>query len=507
VGVLPSPGSPRGLLISWASASRALPCIRSEAPPGTRDEEQSELGAAIIHAVYDARQRSELANELADAFLTARWNVDEVAEAGAGWLERWPTWMSALSLRVVAVHRTPPTDRRDDLVGLIEAFLAEPRASAGESEPPRILRLLGYEHPPLDHGWPTAEIDSAGELAERLELSDGQLAWLADVRSLERTVTEAKLRNYRYRTVPRQRGLPRMIEAPKARLKEIQRWLLREILDHVPPHDAAHGFTRGRSVISHAGLHAGQPAVLRLDLKDFFASVAAARVYGIFRTVGYAPAVAHTLTGLSTNTVPHAVWQEIPRTTDPRLVQPQFWLGRQLATPHLPQGAPTSPALANLAAFRLDRRLAGLAVSLDWRYSRYADDLTFSGPTPSRDRSEQLQELVATIAREEGFAVNPDKSALRTAAGRQQVCGIVVNVRPNVTRGEYDRLKAILHNAARRGPKAHDRAGVADLEAHLRGRIAWVASLNPGHGEKLRRRFAEIDWGRSGGSTDDALDA
>jgi len=457
--------------------------------------------------VYDASQRSELANELADAFLAGRWNADEVAEAGAGCLDRWPSWMSALSLRVVAVHRSPPTDRPDELASLIEAFLAEHRTRVGESEPPRIVRLLAYERPSLRHSWPIAEVDSVSELAERLELSDGQLAWLADVRGLERTVTEAKLRNYRYSTVPRRNGLPRMIEAPKARLKEIQRWLLHEILDYVPPHDAAHGFVRGRSVVSHAGLHTGQDAVLRIDLKDFFASIAAARVYGIFRTVGYAPAVAHTLTGLSTNTVPHAVWQKIPKTTDPRLVQPQFWLGRQLATPHLAQGAPTSPALANLAAFRMDRRLTGLAASLDLCYSRYADDLTFSGPTQSRSRSEQLQELIAKIAREEGFAANPDKSALRTAAGRQQVCGIVVNVRPNATRGEYDRLKAILHNAVRGGPDSQNRTGVADHEAHLRGRIAWVASLNPDRGEKLRRRFAEVDWSRPAGATGGADDA
>jgi RNA-directed DNA polymerase len=128
------------------------------------------------------------------------------------------------------------------------------------------------------------------------------------------------------------------------------------------------------------------------------------------------------------------------------------------------------------------------------RYSRYADDLTFSGPTRLRRRDRQFEELVAEIAREEGFSLNRGKSALRIAGGRQSVCGIVVNVRPNVTRAEYDRLKAILHNVARHGPASQNRAGVADLEAHLRGRIAWVASLNPGRGESLRRRFAQIDW-------------
>lgn len=354
--------------------------------------------------------------------------------------------------------------------------------------------MLADEPQRLDHGWPITEIGSVSVLADRLELSDGQLAWLSDVRGLERTVSASKLRNYRYQAVHRRGGLPRLIEAPKARLKEIQRWLLREILDHVPAHPAAHGFVRGRSVVTHARLHSGQEMVGRYDLKDFFASIAAGRVYGIFHTLGYAPAVAHALTGLCTNTVPLAVWQQIPSPRSSRLVGPHFWLGRQLATPHLPQGAPTSAALANLAAFRLDRRLAGLAASSALRYSRYADDLTFSGPRRPRRQASDLEAIVAEIAAEEGFAINRDKSSLRTSARRQSVCGVVVNAHPNVTRAEYDRLKAILHNAARYGPATQNRAGVPDLQAHLRGRIEWVSSLDRGRGERLRRRFREIDW-------------
>ncbi len=472
--------------------------------PGTHDKEQSERDAAIIHAVYDAYDRAALASELADAFLTGPWKAEMVAESGAGCLDRWPSWISMLALRVVAVHRTPPVGRRRELVDLIETFLAEHPARPGEAGPPRILRLVITERPtraPADAGrqrerrWPIAEIDSVAALAEQLELSDGQLAWLADVRSFERTVADEKLRNYRYRLVPRRSGLPRVIEAPKARLKEIQRWVLREILVHVAEHEAAHGFTRGRSVVTNAQQHIGQEAVLTLDLRDFFASVAAGRVFGIFRTVGYSAPVAHVLTGLTTNTIPQAVWRDVPRTTDPRLVQPRFWLSRQLATPHLPQGAPTSPALANLAAFRFDRRLAGLAASMGLRYSRYADNLTFSGPSRLRRRRVHFQELVTEIAREEGFAVNESKSALRTAGGRQAVCGIVVNVRPNVVRAEYDQLKAILHNIVENGPESQNHDGIGDFQAHLRGRISWVGAVNPARGEKLRRQFAEIGWG------------
>ncbi len=450
--------------------------------------------------MYQLRERLVLADELAEAFLAAPWREDSLAEAGSSRLDRWPEWMFGLAFSTVAVFRDPPAQSRA-LALHIEQFLASIRARGNAQGPPEILRSLpaqGFRRrlllPQLEHSWPLASIGSPAELAEILELDLGQLTWLADVKSLERLVRDEKLRNYRYAAVPRRSGVPRLIEAPKARLKEVQRWVLREILGHVPVHDAAHGFTAGRSVATNAAPHLGQRAVLRLDLKDFFASVSAGRVFGVFATIGYAPPVAHILTGLCTNVVPTKVWAVVPVPSEPRRVQERFWLGRQLATPHLPQGAPTSPALANLAAFRFDRRLAGLARSFDLRYTRYADDLTFSGSDRLRRQRPEIEGLVDEIAREEGFVLNAGKSRLHTAASRQSVCGVVVNVRPNVERTEYDQLKAILHNAARFGPASQNRDGVPDFAAHISGRIAWVASLNPERGEKLRRRFAEVAW-------------
>ena len=159
-------------------------------------------------------------------------------------------------------------------------------------------------------------------------------------------------RNYRYRWLPRRSGLPRLIEAPKARLKEIQRWVLHEILDHVPPHGAAHGFTRGRSVLTHAAVHTGQSVVLRLDLRDFFASVSAGRVYRLFRAVGYGHSVAHALTGLCANTIPMMIWNPAERPTQPWLIQPHFWLGdssRPLTYPRALQPHPRSPTSPRFA--------------------------------------------------------------------------------------------------------------------------------------------------------------
>jgi hypothetical protein len=445
--------------------------------------------------MYEAgRNRLGLAEILADAFLDGTWRAEDLAERGAGCLDRWPDWMVKLSFAVMARDRVAPVDDRAGLVQFIEAFLRDRTAGLSGPGAPQIIRHVRSRAPAVAHDWPIARIGSVAALAERLELSSGQLAWLADVRGLERAVEHEKLRNYRYRWTPRRSGLPRLIEAPKARLKEIQRWVLREILNLVPAHGAAHGFAGGRSVLTHAAVHTGQPIVLRIDLRDFFASVSAGRVYGIFRTLGYDRSLAHTLTGLCTNTIPTIVWNATGRPPQPRMIQTHFWLGRQLATPHLPQGAATSPALANLAAFALDRRLSGLGGSFSLSYSRYADDLVFSGPRLTDRANRTLLEVVGRIVKEEGFRVNQDKTSLRSAAQRQLVTGVVVNAHPNVPRPEYDRLKAILHRMAIDGPGSYDPGRSVDLRAHLRGRVAWVNAVNPRRGEKLRRLLDTINW-------------
>ena len=394
---------------------------------------------------------------LASAFLGGAWEEQPMWRRARTAYGHAPRWLRRVVREVLEAYPRPPEDRPRELAAYIALALRDVRV-------PHAVRIPMFSPRMVRSPWPVPRIDTTGELAERFELDPGQLDWLADVRGLERHVADERLRNYRYMLLPRPGGAPRVIEKPKLRLKEIQRAILRDILVWIPAHPAAHGFVGGRSALTHAARHAARPAVLSVDLEDFFASVTAARVYGIFRTAGYPEAVAHTLTGLCTN----ACRLDVPEN-----------LRRRLATPHLPQGAPTSPALANLAAHGLDRRLAGLGAG----YSRYADDLTFSGG----HRIRGLLPAIAAIARDEGFRVNPRKTRLMASGGRQTVTGIVVNVRANVPRADYDRLKATLHRAVRDGPQGLDRDQVL-------GRIAWVASLNPARGRKLRSAFAAIDW-------------
>jgi hypothetical protein len=445
--------------------------------------------------MYPSRVRADIARCLARALLAGPWDERASVTRAHDALEQRPPWLGQLIGDIISAYPRAPADRPRELARHIDALLAAmPPGEQTDPPYPRPRRWYTQSPEMARCRWPTPPIATTGELAKRLGLGDGELAWLADARALERSAPDERLRNYHYATIARPGRAPRVIERPKHRLKSAQRQILHGILDWIPAHEAAHGFTPGRSVISHASAHAGSHVVIRIDLQDFFAAIQAGRVYGIFRTAGYPEGVAHTLTALATNVVSAAFWHALPRPQDPAQLTAHHQLGRQLATPHLPQGAPSSPALANLAAFWLDRRLTGLAASLEATYTRYADDLTFSGSQRLLRQAPLLRRAVADIAREEGFAVNEAKSTLVTQAGRQRVCGVVVNRHPNVGRDEYDLLKAILHNAALHGPVSQNRDQLKDFRTHLRGRISWVAALNAQRGARLCEQFALIDW-------------
>lgn len=442
---------------------------------------------------WTRQRRTGVARALAAAFLEGEWDPDGMADRAQVALGRRPRWLGIVVRETHATYRVRPADAPRALTATVDRSLRGLDARGRLGRPPRQVPGAAFVPEMGRTRWPVPAAATPADLAALLALHPGELAWLADRRGLERRAAP-RLRNYGYRWLARPAAPARLIEQPKALLKETQRRILHGILDAVPPHEAAHGFRRGHSAITHARRHTGQEVVVRFDLEDFFASVAAGRVYGVFRAAGYPESVAHHLTGLVTNAVPHDEWATAPRPSDPAALPAHVRMGRLLAAPHLPQGAPTSPALANLCAYRLDCRLAGLADAFGAVYSRYADDLAFSGERAVLSRARALRRAVAAVVADEGFRLNERKSALATRAGRQRVCGIVVNARTNAARDDYDRLRAALHEAATRGPAAANRAGAPDLRAHLLGRIGWVEALNPARGARLRRSLAAIDW-------------
>jgi len=272
--------------------------------------------------------------------------------------------------------------------------------------------------------------------------------------------------------IPKARGGTRRIAAPRAPLRKVQRIILRQILDRIPAHDACHGFVAGRSTVTNARPHQQAALVLKLDLKDFFPTVHYRRVRGLFEQLGYATPVAGVLAGLTTHR---------PRLADGRVLWPGV----------LPQGAPTSPALANLVCRRLDHRLTQLAGKYGAIYTRYADDLTFSFRTMPEVRVGRLLWWIDGICQQEGFVERPDKRRILRNKHQQRVTGLVVNAGVKVPRADRRRFRAILANCQRNGVAAEAR-GRPDFAAYLAGYAAYVAMVDPVLGQRWRDQVAAL---------------
>ncbi|HWS89770.1 MAG TPA: reverse transcriptase family protein [Pyrinomonadaceae bacterium] len=236
-------------------------------------------------------------------------------------------------------------------------------------------------------------------------------------------VGEAELRaiepRYRPFAVRKRSGLQRIIDEPEADLKRVQRLILRRLLRRLRAHPAAHGFERGRSIVTAALPHARRAVVLRMDVQDFFLSTKAQRVEAYFRRIGWGAEAAALLTRLCTS------------------------------RGGLPQGAPTSPRLSNLVNFRLDARLAALARAHGASYTRYADDMTFSFASDEHETIVNVIQTTKKALRDEGYRLYTERKlrVLRPHM-RQTVAGLVVNERVGLPRATRRWLRAVEHRAA-----------------------------------------------------------
>ena len=313
-------------------------------------------------------------------------------------------------------------------------------------------------------------LGTPGEVAEALGLTIPQLRRLAYHREAARVV------HYRRFLIPKRAGGQRAIWAPLPQLKAAQRWVLQNVVERLPVHGAVHGFFAGRSTVTNAERHADSRVVLKMDLRDFFPTVTLPRVKGLFRKAGYREQVA-TLLALLCTEPPREVVEENGTT----------WYVA-LGPRCLPQGAPTSPAITNALCLRLDQRLTGLAKRYGWRYTRYADDMTFSLPAVHAGKPHlgTLIGLVKRVVRAEGFEVHPDKTRVSRSGGRQSVTGLVVNGGhgPRVPRKLRRQLRAAAHNLARGKPLKPD-----ESPARLAGYAAYVYATDAKLGAELLEAF------------------
>lgn len=424
-------------------------------------------------------RRQQLAQRLAVGLSRGRWSVQVLtAELERRLPQKVRALAHPLAVELVLRHPKPcaPTVRQVQQMLLQDASFDRVFQYCQKYG---VWPDVGLSSPGMAPADPFASLDlpvlsTPGALADWLFLPMERLDYLADPNDRHEDHGETCVNHYHYVMRAKKSGGHRVIEAPKGQLKSVQRAILGGILDKVPVHGNAFGFTRGRDCLGGADRHVGEEVVVCFDLQDYFTSIRRPRVFGLFRYLGYPEAVARYLACLCTTVTPTRIRGRLP-----------FEQSRQLRSPHLPQGAPTSPALANLVSYGLDRRLSGLAAALDAGYSRYADDLAFSG---DHGIVASLLRTVPEIVREEGFVLNAKKTRAQPQSARQVVTGVVVNAHLNVSRKEFDRLKAIIHACAR---SEDTRLEDVHFQRHLIGRLDWVTRVNPPRGVKLKRLLQE----------------
>jgi retron-type reverse transcriptase len=337
---------------------------------------------------------------------------------------------------------------------------------ASRRDPQRLRRIAGKFRPVFDLALEKA-ILALGKKSRRdrgfLELLGvlgvDSVMYLAAVLSMCRKEAPAGSKlDHTYRTyrLPKKSGGTRLISVPDPKVKRIQRLMLDRLVEPLGAHEAAFGFVRGRSIRGNASLHVGQPIVSNADVRNCFPSVKWPLVLGVAR-----------------------------RDLGTRLSEAGISLLVDVCTSDggLPIGAPTSPALLNRVLLRTDEYLHAAASRLGCRYSRYADDLTFSGD----HGAVRLLGIAKRTLSQIGLQLDPKKTNIFRRGRRQMVTGLVVNSGVSVPRRLRRRLRAAIHAVENgRDPKWH---GKSESLAALAGRLHFVHSVNPEHATKLLERL------------------
>ncbi len=263
------------------------------------------------------------------------------------------------------------------------------------------------------------------------------------------SVVNSPNNHYRNFKIKKRSGGEREITAPYPALLEIQYWIYNNILKNIAINPCAHGFAFKKSIITNATIHKGQKELLKLDLKDFFPSININRIIYVFKSVGYPNEISFYLASLCS------------------------------FEGHLPQGAPTSPMLSNIITKQLDKRLISLSKRYELKYTRYADDLTFSGDKiPAK-----FIEYITKIVNDEGFDVNESKTRLYKNRRKRIVTGISVLENELKIPREYKRnLKQELHFIFKYGFVSHvkkKKIRKANYLFSLLGKVNYWISVEP----------------------------
>lgn len=276
---------------------------------------------------------------------------------------------------------------------------------------------------------------------------------------------------FRYK-IPKRSGGQRSIAAPKRKLKHVQRIILDNILSLITLSKHAHGFIKEKSVITGAKEHPAKPAlVINIDLEDFFPTITFERIRGMFHGMGYSGNISTLLAMLCTYCERTAI--EVKGKT------------RYVATTRriLPQGSPASPMITNIICRRLDFRLAKLANTFHFTYTRYADDMSFVAQNEENINIGRFLGLVNLVVKEEGFKINENKTRFLRKNNRQEITGVVINNEQlAIPRKWIRKFRAAIYNANKMKLAGEF---LDDSKRELAGMASWIKSVNPARYSKL----------------------
>ena len=269
---------------------------------------------------------------------------------------------------------------------------------------------------------------------------------------------------YREVSIPKKNGKVRKISMPSYKLKKIQRWILDNILYKVNIHEKAVGFVKDRSIIDNAKYHVKKDVVINIDIKDFFPSIDFNRIFYVFYNLGYTKELCYALSKLLT-------YKQV-----------------------LPQGAPSSPYIANIIMKNIDLRLDGLSKKMNSDYTRYADDITISG-----NRKIALNiPFIIEIIESEGFKVNYEKLKVQYSHERQEVTGIVVNNKLSVKKEFKKKLRQHIYYCKKFGVYEHlkyiEKEDKSFYKEYLYGHAYFIKMIEPKSGELFIQELDSINW-------------
>ena len=306
---------------------------------------------------------------------------------------------------------------------------------------------------------------------------------------------------YRLFKIKKKSGGFREISAPRNQSFMMLLQVVNEILKAMYiPSDHAMGFAEGRSVVTNADVHKGQNYVFNIDLKDFFPSVEQGRVMKrlTLAPFNFSPQIALLISGLCSMRVKRDKPNE----------HKQHELDKHFKYV-LPQGAPTSPIITNMICDNLDRRLSGLAKRFGLHYTRYADDITFSSMHNVYAKNGEFRNELIRIIEGQGFAINDTKTRLQKIGSRQEVTGIIISQKLNVTKNYVREIRSLLHIWEKYGysvaiskflPKYKDEKGYVkkgnpDLINVLDGKLMYLKMVKSDTDSvylKLNTKFQEL---------------